>query len=141
MLKAQLMLTEPPMVLGDVYPAEPTPKPKINPSLLTSKIGSLRRLSEGLKVVLVQSELSPKEILASGSYKPPELVEDLLRDFNKYGVYFKEPNTAFLNSLDSSSQLTDHSILYIIHTLLLLLLLFIILLLLLQYLLFITIFE
>ena len=97
---------DPPMVLGDVYPEDTMPKPKINPALFTNNTGSLRRLSESLKVALVQSELSAKGILTSGCYKPPELMEDLLRDFNKYGVYFKEPNTPFLNSLDSSSQLT-----------------------------------
>jgi len=86
------------MVLGDVYPEDTMPKPKINPALFTNNTGSLRRLSESLKVALVQSELSAKGILTSGCYKPPELMEDLLRDFNKYGVYFKEPNTPFLNS-------------------------------------------
>jgi len=87
--------------LGDIYPVEPTPKPKINPSLLLSRVGSFKRLSEILKVAPAQSDLSPTGILASRSFKYPELVEDVLRDFSKSGVYFKEPNTTFSGTLDS----------------------------------------
>ena len=93
--------------LGDIYPVEPNPEPKINPSLLLSNVGSFKRLSEILKVAPAQSDLSPTGILASRSFKHPELIEDVLLDFKKSGVSFKEPHTTFLDSSDPvNGQLT-----------------------------------
>ena len=48
---------DPPMVLGDVYPDKPIPKPKINPALLTSDPAVFQRLSEDLKIIPSQSKL------------------------------------------------------------------------------------
>ena len=69
---------DPPMVLEDVYPEKPIPKPKINPALLSNNTALFRRLSEGLKVVPPQSGLSIKGILTSGCYQSLKLMEDIL---------------------------------------------------------------
>ena len=98
---------DPPMVLGEVYPEESPPKLEINPDLLTRDSPAFQRLSESLKMGLVQSELSPKEILTSRSYKPPELVEYLLRDFDKYGVDVDDSNILFTNQVDSTERFTQ----------------------------------
>jgi len=66
---------DPPMALGDVYPDEPVPKPKINPALLTGNPAVFQRLSESLKIAPLQSKLSIKEILSSTCYQPPKWIE------------------------------------------------------------------
>ena len=94
------------MVLEDVYPDRPIPKPKINPALLTSNPAVFQRLSEDLKIIPSQSKLSINEILLSTCYQPPKWIEDILGDFDRYGVDFKISNTRFTDYANSTNQLT-----------------------------------
>ena len=96
----------PPMALEDVYPDKPIPKPKINPALLASNPAVFQRLSEDLKIIPSQSKLSINEILLSTCYQPPKLMEDILEDFDRYGIDFKESNTRFTAYANSTNRLT-----------------------------------
>ena len=94
----------PPMALEDVYPDKPIPKPKINPALLASNPAVFQRLSEDLKIIPSQSKLSINEILLSTCYQPPKLMEDILEDFDRYGIDFMESNRYSIRRLCKFNQ-------------------------------------
>ena len=96
----------PTMALGDVYPDESDPEPKINPALLTGNSAVFQRFSASLKTAPPQSQVSIQEILSSKCYQPPKLIEYILEDFDKYGIDVNDSNILFTSYVNSTNQLT-----------------------------------